>query len=733
MAETSARNEAFLKQMERQRLSKPCIRAIDLRGKVPGECQAYEFGGKRHYLDDRAYLLVKQLLQRFDGRYTIGVYEGLQKALKKLTETNSEASSSTDEDRPILLRDKDRVQFMRFDEEVRRKEPRLTVITPVQISISDVIYHGSTIDITTSAIRVSLKRAFTLNSGAEISVNLTEVAEKSGLAAFKQVKYRILRANHDELRTQLVLLRNRHDEPQVTQWLDNWIARKQAPEHMDLNNELYNLSNRIYARLFTENISKPLIWLTPEGDIHTLHLSVSASQHLTAIKNDGGLFEFAKLALSSIPLHTKQTVLAISDQGFLLADSQDNEQVKQLFAWKAQHNNRYLLLLSQSVRRLENKDLESFSEELDALAAYSADYADNFKNSILQQPRFFSVTDISQCAYLTEVNAQPAELQACGDSSEVKAPAPTTIRQFIDRKVERYSIKTNIRIRIEDKAYSLKTNDASETGISITVPELIDVMPDTRVNVDFTRWQDMAKSIRLRGIQFRIKHISYWQGETTLGLERETRACAASVNTFFADVININKATLALQREHLRIAPESIIFSQLVTPELATTPFYMTMDDANVRIIQAVATTANNNAANKNQHWNAMQRQLRSLWDQAKLFADKPDNTLNFTLYTYLNSQQEWQIKQEFDFTSAAEKTLFINQALMSPEHYFYHGSLTSVKTEQVTQQKDLYDKLIELRAHSQHKVKQIRQVFHTLFAIGEFTDITEIIRAAYR
>jgi hypothetical protein len=69
----------------------------------------------------------------------------------------------------------------------------------------------------------------------------------------------------------------------------------------------------------------------------------------------------------------------------------------------------------------------------------------------------------------------------------------------------------------------------------------------------------------------------------------------------------------------------------------------------------------------------------------------------------------------------------------MSPEHYFYHGSLTSLKTEQVTQQKDLYDKLMELRTHSQHKVKQIRQVFHTMFAIGEFTDITDIIRAAYR
>ena len=731
MAETSARNEAFLKQMERQRLSKPCIRAIDLRGKVPGECQAYEFGGKKHYLDDRAYLLVKQLLQRFDNRYTVGVYEGLQKTLKKLTETNTEVSSS-DGDKPILLRDKDRVQFMRFDQEVRRKEPRLTIVTPVQISISDVIYHGSTIDITTSAIRVSLKRAFTLNAGAQINVNLTEVAEKSGLLTFNSVKYKILKANHDELRTQLVLLRNKHDDPQVTQWLDNWIARKQSPEHMDLNNELYNLSNRIYARLFTENISKPLVWLTPEGDVHTLHLSVSASQHLTAIKNDEAIFDFAKLALNKIPLHVTQTLLAINQNGYALATTSDREQLKSLFAWKVQHNDGFLLLLNQSVRILDDNDLKTVSEEVEALASYSAEYADEFKKNILSQPRVFSIIDVSQTAYLCKVDAAGVELRQ-HDNASVEAPTPSVMRQFIERKVERYAIRTDIQIKIEDKAYSLKTNDVSETGINVTIPEHIDVMPDARISLDFSRWQDMAKNTHLRGIQFRVKHISYWQGQTTLGLERETRACATSINTFFADVIKLNKENLALQREHGRIAPESRIFSQLITPELISTPFYMTMDENNVRIIQAVATTANNNAANKKEHWNAMQRQLRLLWDQAKLFADKPDNTLNFTLYSYLNSQQEWQIKQEFDFTSAAEKTLFINQALMAPEHYFYHGSLSSIKTEQITQQKDLYDKLIELRAHSQHKVKQIRQVFHTLFAVGEFTDITEVITAAYR
>ena len=92
MAEQSdrlAKNKAFLQQQERLRMNKPSSLAIDLRNKVIGECQTYQFGGVTHYLDDRGYLLAKRLMERFDGRYTIGVYELVLKAIKTLAQTDS--------------------------------------------------------------------------------------------------------------------------------------------------------------------------------------------------------------------------------------------------------------------------------------------------------------------------------------------------------------------------------------------------------------------------------------------------------------------------------------------------------------------------------------------------------------------------------------------------------------------------------------------------------------------
>ncbi len=518
MAETSAKNEAFLKQMERQRLGKLCNRAIDLRGKVPGECRVYEFGGKKHYLDDRGYLLAKQLLDRFNGRYTIGVYETVLKALKKLA-SNDDNVAERESDKPILLRDENHVQFMRFDQEVKRKEPRLTTVTPVHLSINDVVYQGSTIDITTSAIRVSLKRASTISSGIEINVSLPEIAEKSDISSFTKITYKVLKISHDELRTQLVLLRNRHDNPAVTKWLDNWIARKQSPEHLDLNNELYNLTNRIYMRLYNETRSKPLFWLTPTADIDTLHLTTSAAAHLTALRDDSGSFIFSRLPLAELPLHAEQFLLAVNSEGYAVASATDTEKLKQLVAWKNQNSNGFLLLLNQSARLIDEDDLAEFEEELEALNKYNTDYAEKFKQNILTQHRVISITDITDSFNYIHVDSPIAELTTHGDTP-VDIATPKEFNHFINRTVERYTIRTEVRARVNGKAYNLKTNDASEAGLSITLPEYVDLLPDTRINLDFTRWQAMAKETRLRGIQFRAKWIKYWQGQTILGLAR---------------------------------------------------------------------------------------------------------------------------------------------------------------------------------------------------------------------
>ena len=144
-ADLKQKNQAFLQGLEKQRLNKDCLRIIDLRGKVSGECQAYEFGGRRHYLDDRAYLLVKQLMQRTQGRYTVAVYEAVLKTIRQLEQAI--ITEEPEED------DQTKIQRLKLDENFARAEQRLNFSTPIKLRMADVLYSGHTVNISLTVFK----------------------------------------------------------------------------------------------------------------------------------------------------------------------------------------------------------------------------------------------------------------------------------------------------------------------------------------------------------------------------------------------------------------------------------------------------------------------------------------------------------------------------------------------------------------------------------------------------
>ena len=137
--DSRSKNIAFLKQLEEQRLKKTCKLVIDLRGKVAGECQAYSFGGLTHFLDDRAYILAKQLLVRFNGQYTVGVYEALIKAIKVLNQ-NTTITPQQATKQAVLNQDREHVQLIALDQQFKRKQSRIVHTTAVEIRLDDMRY-----------------------------------------------------------------------------------------------------------------------------------------------------------------------------------------------------------------------------------------------------------------------------------------------------------------------------------------------------------------------------------------------------------------------------------------------------------------------------------------------------------------------------------------------------------------------------------------------------------------
>lgn len=733
LADSKQRNIAFLRQLEQQRLQKPCTKIIDLRGKVVGECQAYSFGGLTHYLDDRAYLLAKQLLDRFNGRYTIGVNEALLKALKSLPIDTSERHQKL-ESKPILLRDKESIQFIAFDKLLARKEPRIYYTTAIELRISDVLYHASTVDITTSSIRIVMKRAFTLSQDDFVTIDFTEFSSAPSAKQMARVNYSIFKIEHDDLHSYAVLVRQRDDDSAITQWLDNWSQQHNTLEHLDLDDLLLNLASHYYLRLYTATLSSPLFWLShndAKDRIQIINLSNSAKK-FEALRLGNHAIDFSVVPFEQL-LNEKRFLLIVYTEDNTLKSTiiptEDKAKIADALVWSNRLNQASVLLLQSQATTLDLSIIESKLEQLNATNSASTEALIDRLSAI---SHLAVLTDISiSCQnIMPSVNRAKANDFAAPDSVSWQGhiPKPSPICPYINIKNQRYFIKTAITLNLNNTSFDVITSDVSVTGVSLSLNGYFDIESETNVNLNFTRWQSQTKAVKLHAVPFTIKHVDHWQGTTTLGLERNINACAESINRFFISAIERNKAQLAQNDQSYFISQQSRVINDTVSKIIRAVPLYLGMDANNKRILQAIAT----NVASANyptELWYAMQQLVTVLSEQLKL----ADNRIQFGLYCHSDNSGNWQVATDYHLSTPAQKAVFINRALQCQQFYFFHCSLSPIKPVLFEHQDDLNQQLVKIRNHSSHKVKQIREVLNSLFAIGELNDITDILTAAYQ
>lgn len=739
MADTSEskyRNESFLRQHEHQRLNKPCNRIIDLRGKVAGECQAYTFGGLTHYLDDRAYLLAKQLLDRFNGRYTVGVNEALFKALKILT-TESTVTNTKQEAKPILIRDQADVQFISFDQLLLRKEPRIQYATAIDLHMADVLYHATTIDITSSAIRITLKRAFTLEEGDKVSVSFPEFITDSQPKLLSRIHYTLLKVEHDQRRTYAILVRGHDDNKHVTAWFDHWTQTHNTLEHLDVDNELFNLASHYYLRFYSTNLNSPLFWLNDNQEhdsIKAFNLTPVAETTLNSLRMADNNIDFSLLPIQQKPEQQHDYLVIIyqqdgKPQSIVIARDKP-KLVASALAWVSQQKRCHILLMQTHSIHIYPED---FDKEIIHLAETDNNYAQALTQRLSAISRLVTLTDITaSCQHLAHKKvADSIALLTMSNKHALseEIPRPTPLRHHIERESQRFFIKTHITLNLNGETISVITTDVSETGLSLNLPGHIDIREGTLVKVNFVRWQKQTDKVKLNTVPFFIKSVQFWDGSTFLGLERNIPACANSINTFFVTAIERDKDQLVEDISDVPISQETRIFSSLLGQQLSSIPFFLGIDKDNTRILQAITTSQNNHTKELVGLWQGMQDLVILMSEE---IAEISDSSAQFGLYCYSDSSGKWRLRTDLTFSTVAQKSLFINQALASEQYYFFHCSLTPIKSSLIDQEKDLNSQLSLLRSHSPHKVKQIRETLRSLFAIGELTDISDIISTVY-
>ncbi len=726
-----AKNATFLQQLERQRLLKDCRRPIDLRGKVVGECHAYDIAGLTHFLDDRGYLLVKQLMSRFENRYTIGVYETVFKAVRILK--NQPQETTTKLKPAVLTCDENHVQLISLGNQLQRKESRIVYSTNVELRFGEMLFQGTTLDIASEAIRISLKRIYTLEQGDVVLVSLPELSPLDSKLLTNN-PYQVTKVEHDERRSQLVLSLTEQASIEFVQWLKSWLEKQHQRLKFDVDHQLMNIVSQLYLRLYNAVSQQAFLWLTlplQADSIAAIHFNKLAERTIKPLFNDNGKLELSRLPVWQV-CHTpssrylafiyseedsKRSVFCNCNDAYKLAQILNLHQVKSGHLFLLQNH-----LLSDRENVIETTD--------------TADLPASLLQQFSTVDTLVTVTDISESSRNLAQFKDVAAIESISIESNEKhplhLPPPTTLTNHIARKTPRFIIKTDIETDVFGQRYKVITNDVSEFGMSISLPGHVTVSEGSILRINFIRWQGQTKKVKLDRVPYTVQSMQYWEGITTLGLERNTYACGDKLNHFFATSLEKNKDQLIVDKHDALLSQASSFFNQHLAQNISSIPFYMAKNRAHQRLIQAVASSLNNHATDHLPLWQAIQARANALADLLRLVKDTGEKTLSFGLYCYQGGNNHWMVKMDADFSTAEQKSMFINRALLAQQRRFFHCTLSSIQPD-ITAETDLNQLLSRLRHQNANNVRHIKDIVHSLFAIGELTDITTILQNAFQ
>ncbi len=723
MAETDSRqqNQAFLQQLERQRLQKPCLLNIDLRGKVAGECQAYQIGARTHYLDDRSYLLLKTLLERSHNQFTVAVYEAWQKALQLLIQ--QDAAPADIEQKPILYRNSQHYQWLDLDSRIERHEPRFNITTPAILDADELRYHASTTNISASAMRLSMRRVQHLQTKQNIFISLPNLQLDAPAELLTEMPYRIISLEHTAQHSVAIVQRQREDNLALSQWFDSWLAERQQLSHTDLDNELFNLAHEYYLRLFCQHFSGPLFWCSAALDkVLFVHSSAAADTALAPWQHHHLLNQLPLAALAN----SNKLLLGISDKGQLHYADADNRTDSENLRQQPNLQNIYLLR-AQPIAF----DPEQVETQLSSLTQRHPDIAGHLSDTIQQCRQMVTLTDITTVFVTNTASKDISEASSQLNDTGIALPVAQRLTLCIHRQAERYEIHTPIVLH-HQQALELTTNELSDGGLSVKLPAEHPLSKGSRITIDFVRWQQQSK-LKLTGIPYEVRSQQYWQGENLLGLRRLTEKCPTAVNQFFKQVLDDNKPTLAVRTDDLQLSLTSRLFAGQLSQQLPDIVLFFGLDADNNRILQAVAATPINNARQHDSLWHSLTKMAGRLSQALKLPINDLQTSVRFGIYAFRrNADADWQISSDLIFEDSVNKQLFIQRALTAAEQHFFNCHLQPIQTSNDAATEDLHQQLNQLRRHNNHKVKQIRETLNSLFAIGQLTDVTDIVKSHY-
>ncbi|RCU45222.1 PilZ domain-containing protein [Corallincola holothuriorum] len=777
----------FLIKMELKRLASPCVRVIDLRGRVNGNCHPFEHDGRLHYLDDMAVQSFKRSVKDYRGVYTMGVYEDVmntennfrvlhrKQQEQQLSELQSSSKKSA-EDEALLLANRKvphypgkLVQFGRY---VLRSEERMHYAISIEVTLADgVVIEGNTTDLSVSGARIKVDDSFEIPKGDHILVKLMGLEDDYVLGEMgKGIEYVVMGSDEHLNGQQRLRLMRANNEPVFDEFLERLIRGNKRRYKVNLDHAVDAVLCKGYEQYFFPRMCALPVFcsgkrdeaLTPE-----LALVTENNRHIIHYWRD----EEYRLQLDGVLQPARLNRLREAPQDPLLIYCFTHSARGKLFYYSAiesefESEQQKQVFMGFGANKPSWQVLQLTIAGIHPAHANLTTLKDGREGPELDQqsppPRVEGrLKDVRQVVLISDVTSeigvqryasnewdksQVNILKALGHKRGGKSAIELHALSFSNlRRETRFAYKTQVICKLGEKAFEGFTRDISSAGLQVELDEPIPCEVGDAIHLALPQLQKLTKKIRLEELAYEI--VGHNATDTVLHLKLKTELGSQEAKRFLSQVIESNRKKLPALRSPQVVDGMSNALRNISAHAVTTTPFYVHKRGARYAIdtvaasehfspvcelLQRIADKEHKSGINLYPLVKAEHFHEHLLVPLKKLEREDPPITLE--LYIRLQTDSDGiptfaQCRYADEFENEIKRRMFILDSLNQGEFFAWQVHLSRTGRPDI---EFVNDELSYISQYAIHKAKKLEMELWDVVGVGELVDVTKEVLCRY-
>ena len=742
-------SDKFLIKMELSRLSKPCQRVIDLRGKVQQECQPFTYDNTLHYLDEDTKTIFEKSIKLYD-KYTIGAFEEVINHHLKMKKEQQNKKTSLSKDN---YQNK-QCELISLSETNKRAAPRMFFVSDIEIEFADGrTQSAQTTNISISGLKIKLKDIFEINNNEIIRVSFPGLKKEfTANKTLSATKYQIVGQDIiDDM--QYIYLNYIDNDPKLIAFIQEFIRANQYKYKIDVYYYYELAKNKLLTNYYLANAPKLAVALDCK----------SSSPFLFALENNQNK-EMISYWVSS---NENNLHCVFNESRLLNLLDTPNTKIKTIIYSFTYHNNGICYYLSATEEELLEKKMKTLfirygankkSWRIYHLSLTEYHHKNGNINSSLPQQSKDRLNSITHLATLEDITQSPQL------SDDINKQDLNELNQFVhhnanndlgiyqlfpveQRQETRYLYKSNILVGFNGNNYPAQILSLSLSGLMIKLEAPLTIAAQSTLIINLIDLQKVSQKFSLSNLRYDLVHYS---SESTLHLQVADKETEKIAKRFFSLLIKHNpthfqkvptrNGQLTFADELKKIESESH-FSCALFVEKEKHLFNIkcaAIDDQN-KPLKTLFTLLSNNANEINITPIINNQLYRRLISQPLHSPGKKGKLKEALIYvkTSQDRNKKWKIKSyiDEDFKNVKERNSFIeytkaNTQFSGAQFYILHYRLTSLDRPDFS---IIQQEMDAISRFAMHLSKKLQEELQAMSGLIEITDCTEVFEKLYQ